>query len=118
MAQLVCMTAMLKCTSGDAPTALVVAGLTVLGETQPAANIMDNKPIANIVPFGTCKVLTSAASGVPTPCVPAIVTPWAPGSPTVPVRGLPALNNTSTCTCTVGGVISITSAGCTKEMVP
>jgi hypothetical protein len=35
----------------------------------------------------------------------------------VMVRGQPALNNSSTCTCTIGGVISITSPGTTKEGV-
>ena len=33
-----------------------------------AATVMDNMLAANIPPFGTCSVLTSAASGTPTPC--------------------------------------------------
>jgi hypothetical protein len=33
------------------------------------------------------------------------------------VRGAPALNSTSTCTCTIGGVISIANPGTTKESV-
>jgi hypothetical protein len=117
MAQLVTMSAQMTCTSGTAPSALIVTVPTVLGENKPVANIMDYIPIANIPPFGTCNVLTAAASGVPTPCVPAIAAPWAPGSPTVMVRNMPALNSTSKCTCTIGGMISITSPGSTKEMV-
>jgi hypothetical protein len=117
MAQLVTMGAQMQCTSGTAPSVLVVPVATVTGEVKPTANIMDNVPISNIPPFGTCNVLTAAASGVPTPCVPAIPAPWAPGSPTVMVRGMPALNSTSKCTCAIGGVISITNPGTTKETV-
>jgi len=117
MAQLVTMGAQMQCTSGTAPSVLVVAPPTVTGEVKPTANIMDNIPIANIPPFGTCNVLTAAAAGVPTPCVPAIPAPWAPGSPTVMVRGMPALNSTSKCVCAIGGSISILNPGTTKEMV-
>jgi hypothetical protein len=78
---------------------------------------MDYIPATNIPTFGTCSVLTAAASGVSTPCAPAIVAPWTPGSPTVTVRGQPALNNTSTCACTIGGAITITDPGTTKETV-
>lgn len=116
MAQLVTLGAQLVCTSGTAPSALIVAPPTVTGEMKPVANIMDHIPIANIPPFGTCNVLTAAAAGVPTPCVPA-TTPWTPGSPTVMVRNMPALNSTSKCVCSIGGSISITSPGSTKEMV-
>jgi len=116
MAQLVTMGAQLTCASGTAPSVLAVVAPTVTGEVKPTANIMDSVPMTNIMPFGTCNVLTAAASGVPTPCVPA-TTPWAPGSPTVMVRGQPALNNSSTCTCSIGGVISISMPGSTKESV-
>jgi hypothetical protein len=117
MAQLVSLSANMTCTCGSAPATLVVAPPTVTGESKPVANIMDYIPITNIPPFGTCTILTSAALGVPTPCVPAVVAPWTPGSPTVTVRGMPALNSTSKCICTIGGSISITSAGTTKETV-
>jgi hypothetical protein len=117
MAQLVAMSAMMTCTSGTAPSTLIVTVPTVTAEMKPAANIMDMVPIANIPPFGTCNVLTAAAAGVPTPCVPAIAGPWTPGSPTVTLRGMPALNSTSKCTCSIGGSISITNPGTTKESV-
>ncbi|MBL8848435.1 MAG: DUF4280 domain-containing protein [Planctomycetaceae bacterium] len=117
MAQLVAMSAMMACTSGTAPSTLVVVVPTVTAESKPAANIMDHVPMMNIMPFGTCNVLTAAALGVPTPCVPAVVAPWAPGSATVTLRGMPALNNTSKCACVIGGAISITNPGTTKESV-
>jgi Domain of unknown function (DUF4280) len=117
MAQLVAMSAQLQCTSGTAPSVLAVLVPTVTSEMKATANILDNIPMANIPPFGTCNVLTAAALGVPTPCVPAIPAPWAPGSATVTVRGMPALNNTSKCVCAIGGSISITNAGTTKETV-
>lgn len=117
MAQLVATSAMMACTSGTAPSALMVVVPLVTAESKPAANIMDHVPMMNIMPFGTCNVLTAAALGVPTPCVPAVVAPWAPGSPTVTLRGMPALNSTSKCVCVIGGSISITNPGTTKETV-
>ncbi|MEI7866778.1 MAG: DUF4280 domain-containing protein [Candidatus Methylumidiphilus sp.] len=93
----------------------------------PAANIMDNVPMVNILPFGMCTSLanptvasaTSAAMGVltPMPCVPATAAPWAPGSPTVMLGNMPALNSTSTLMCTWAGVISITVPGQATEMI-
>jgi hypothetical protein len=118
MAQLVSLGATLVCAAGTSPSALVVVPPTVTAEKKPAANILDFVPMVNIMPFGTCNILTAAASGVPTPCVPAPVAPWSPGSPTVLVRGAAALNNASVCNCGIGGVISITFAGTTTEMVP
>lgn len=117
MAQLVSLSAMMQCTCGSAPSNLIVTPPTVVGESKPVANIMDHLPIANIPPFGTCTILTAAAAGVPTPCVPATAAPWAPGSPTVMVRNMPALNSTSKCLCAIGGSISITNPGTTKETV-
>jgi hypothetical protein len=117
MAQLVTMGAQLQCAQGTAPSVLAVVVPTVTGEVKPTANIMDSVPMTNIMPFGTCNVLTAAAAGVPTPCVPATAGPWSPGSPTVTVRGQPALNSSSSCSCTIGGMISITNPGTTKESV-
>lgn len=87
----------------------------------PDANIMDNKPLVNILPFGMCSspanpavaAATAAALGVltPMPCTPATVAPWAPGSPTVMIANMPALNNTCTLNCMWGGVITFTQAG-------
>jgi len=87
------------------PTTMTTEGM------QPPATIMDYVPVTNIPSFGNCKVLTAAASGVPTPCVPATVAPWTPGSSTVMIGNKPALHDGCKLTCTVGGMISITVAG-------
>jgi hypothetical protein len=121
--------AVLQCSFGAAPSSLVVSPKrTVLDAYQLAANIMDNIPMVNIMPFGMCSSLanptvasaTSAALGVltPMPCVPNTVAPWFPGSPTVLIDYAPALNDTSKCLCTWGGVISITSPGQTTTDIP
>ncbi len=104
--------AMISCAQGASSTPLTVLPTSqpMVG-MQPAASIMDNVPMVNIMPFGTCKVLTAAASGVPTPCVPATAAPWAPGSPTVMVGNKPALHDGCKLVCSVGGVISVTNPG-------
>jgi hypothetical protein len=94
----------------------------------PAATIMDHIPIVNIPPFGMCTSLsnptvasaTTAAGGVltPMPCVPVTPAPWAPGSPTLAIGNLPALNNTSKCICTWAGIISLLTAGQFTETIP
>lgn len=96
--------------------------------SMPIANIMDNKPMVNILPFGMCQSManptvasaTAAAFGVltPMPCVPVTAAPWAPGSPTVLVANMPALNNTSKCMCNWGGVISVAVPGQVTIQVP
>ncbi len=127
MAQKVSLAAQLQCTMGMAPSVFMVVVPTVVDEFHPSANIMDNIPMTNILPFGMCKspanptvaAATAAALGVltPMPCIPVIPAPWAPGSPTVMLRNEPALNSTSKCMCAYGGVISITNPGTTKEMI-
>jgi hypothetical protein len=122
------MGATLMCSFGMAPSSLMVLPKNnTMTSYVPAANIMDNVPMVNILPFGMCTSLanptvasaTSAAMGVltPMPCVPATAAPWAPGSPTVMLGNMPALNNTSTLMCTWAGVISITVPGQATEMI-
>lgn len=129
MAMHVCNLAGTACTFGLAPSTLMVLPVNrVLTSSQPAATIMDNIPITNVVPFGMCSSIanpevasaTAAAMGVltPMPCIPVTPAPWAPGSPTVLEGGIPVLNNTSKLMCTWGGVISITEPGQVTEMVP
>jgi hypothetical protein len=122
MAQLVTTGAMMMCSFGLGPPATlnVLPASKVMCGT-PAANIMDNKPMAEIPTFGMCSSIanpevasaTAAALGVltPMPCIPNTVAPWAPGSPTVMIGNMPALNSTSKCMCMWGGVIQITFAG-------
>ena len=129
MAQHVCMGAMLMCSFGVAPSSLVVLPTNlVMTSGLPAATIMDSAPMVNIPPFGMCigpsnptvAAATAAALGVltPMPCIPVIPAPWAPGSPTVLIGGIPALNNTSQAMCAWGGVITITSPGQVTESIP
>lgn len=128
MPQQVVNSAQLTCTMGAAPSALVVLPVNrVMSGNQPAANIMDHKPMVNILPFGVCRSLafpataaaTSAAMGAltPMPCVPATMAPWTPGSPTVMVGNQPAVNNTCKLMCNWAGVIQVASPGQTTEMI-
>ena len=121
MPQLVTAGAVMMCSFGVAPSSLVVLPTNKTMATTPAANIMDYIPMTNIMTFGMCMSIanpvvasaTAAALGVltPMPCIPATAAPWAPGSPTVMIGMMPALNSTSKCMCTWGGVISITYPG-------
>ncbi len=121
MPQLVVSGAMLTCPFGMAPSSLNVLPINRTLCGTPAANIMDQKPFVNIPPFGMCMSLanpavasaTAAAMGVltPMPCTPVVPGPWAPGSPTVLIGNMPALNNTCMCNCAYGGVISIAYPG-------
>jgi hypothetical protein len=121
--------AILKCSMGMAPGTLVVLPVNmVLDGNQPAANIMDHIPMVNILPFGMCQSLanpmvaaaTAAAMGVltPMPCLPNTSAPWVPGSPTVLLANMPALNDTSKCMCLWAGVIEVTNPGQTTTDIP
>ena len=122
MGQQVCMGAQMQCTFGAAPSNLVVLPKNrVTTNYMPDANIMDQIPMMNILPFGMCSsaanpavaAATAAALGVltPMPCIPVIPGPWTPGNPTVLIANMPIVNNTSKCFCAFGGVISIINPG-------
>ena len=122
MAVLVVDGAIVACTFGAAPSALAALPANpTRGSNGAAATIMDFAPMVNIQPFGICSspanpqviAATSAAAGVftPQPCVPATVSPWVPGSPTVTIAGQPALDNACICNCLWAGVISVISPG-------
>lgn len=117
----VCAGAMLQCSFGNAPSNMMVLPNNAVMTKTPIANIMDNKPMVNILPFGMCSSLanplvaaaTAAALGVltPQPCIPVTTAPWAPGSVTVLIKNMPALNNSSKLMCAYGGIISINNPG-------
>jgi hypothetical protein len=117
----VCMGATMCCSFGMAPSSLVVLPANKVVGATPAANIMDNKPVVNIPPFGMCTSManptvaaaTAAALGVltPMPCVPATAAPWVPGVPTVMIGNMPALDSNSKLLCNWGGVIQIVAPG-------
>lgn len=128
MGQSVCGGAMLKCSFGLAPGSFMVLPLNRVKTAMPIANIMDNKPFVNIMPFGMCQspsnptvaAATAAAMGVltPMPCIPVTTAPWMPGSPTVLIANMPALNNSSKLMCMWGGIIEVTGAGQSTINVP
>ena len=118
----------IQCSFGAAPMPLGVLPINRTLAPTPAANVMDNKPFVNVVPFGVCSspanpqviAATAAALGVltPMPCLPVIVSPWLPGSPTVLIGNLPAVNSASTCMCSWGGVVSVLVPSAFQTLVP
>lgn len=129
MGQHVCMGAMMQCSFGVAPSSLVVLPANrTMTAPGPLGNIMDNKPMANVPPFGMCQSLanpmvaaaTAAAMGVltPMPCIPNTPAPWIVGAPTVLLANMPALNNSSKLMCMWAGVIQISFAGQVTVQVP
>jgi len=125
----VCMGATLQCSFGAAPSSLSVLPVAgVVTSNVPGATIMDNKPFVNILPFGTCNSMsnpmvaaaTAAAAGAftPMPCIPVTAAPWAPGSPTVLLGNMPALQDSSKLACNWGGVIQVVVPGQFTSMVP
>jgi hypothetical protein len=118
----------LQCSFGAAPVPLAVLPVNRVMAGAPAATVMDHVPLVNVMPFGVCKCVanptvaaaTAAALGVltPMPCVPATVAPWAPGSPTVMIGGMPALQNASKLMCMWGGVITVVAPAQVTTMVP
>ena len=129
MPQQVCNGAQLMCSMGSAPSALGVLPVSrVLTSNQPAANIMDHKPMVNIKPFGMCRSLanpsvaaaTAANKGVltPMPCIPNTPSPWVPGVPTVLVGNQPAVDNTCKVICMWAGSISVVMPGQFTHQIP
>ncbi|KUR72070.1 DUF4280 domain-containing protein [Novosphingobium sp. FSW06-99] len=110
--------AILTCSFGALPVpfnVLPVNRVTACG--LPCGTILDNQPMVNVASFGLCTAptnpeviaLTAAALGTPTPapCIPALAAPWIPGTPTVTVGGIPALDTGCTLLCTWLGEITV-----------
>ena len=123
MPHFVCNGAKLKCSMGDQQSDMKVMHpvkpVNLHGECM--ANIMDNKPMMNIMPFGQCQSLanpavaaaTAANYGVlrPMPCIPNTTSPWMSGKAKVLVKGQPALMNNDKLMCMWAGVIEIIDEG-------
>ena len=115
------MTGVQTCALPISPGTLNVLPLNRVLSGAPAANIMDHVPMMNILPFGMCQSLanpmvaaaTAAAMGAltPMPCIPVTSAPWVPGSPTVQIANMPALNDGSKLMCNWAGVIEISMPG-------
>lgn len=115
----VCTGATLQCNYGMAPSMLLVADpQRPMVNGAFLANIMDNVPLVNILPFGMCLskhnpmvvAATEAANGVLTPqsCIPTIAEPWRPAGEQL-VGNRPALTEASRLNCLMGGQITIKS---------
>ena len=117
--QLVNSTSQIQCMWGSAPMPLTVlpTGTVVTAVNMLAANVSAIVPMTNIPAFGQCMSMTNpanatfATTGVYAPCVPAVAAPWTPGCTVLKINGLPALNSTNTCICTLGaGTIRVVTS--------
>ena len=121
----------MKCTMAMPPgtSSLVVLPIhRTMTNQQPDANILDCKPMVNIMPFGMCMspsnpqvaAATAAAMGVltPQPCIPCTPGPWIKGAPTVILDSAPTLDNVSQLMCLWAGQITFVMAGELTVNVP
>lgn len=128
MALQCCTGAQMGCSMGTAPASFSATSRPTTTSGVPVGNISDHVPMMHIAPFGLCQspanpmvaAATAAASGTltPQPCIPATASPWSPGSPTVFIGGMPALNNSATLSCMWSGTISFADAGQVAVTVP
>ncbi len=119
MGLFVCNGAQLSCSFGAAPSPMVVLPQSKVMTSTPAANIMDNKPLVNILPFGVCTSPANPATyggTIKVPCVPVTAAPWVPGKPKVLIGGMPAIDNTCKLMCSYLGVIQVVSPGQVKSI--
>lgn len=96
------------CMFGKVPLPLISSQVNVSAANVPSLNIMD-------VPkgsFGLCNSGTNPATKNPlgtAPCTPTLLPPmWLPGAPKVLIGNAPALTDSSTLTCALGGPYCIT----------
>ena len=118
MPNLVCTGATLQCSFGTTPAAFAASGAQVSAGS--AAGVVTDVAAANVPPFGMCTSLsnpqvataTTAAEGTltPQPCQP-VLSPWSPGSAQVTIGEVGALDDSSQCSCTWGGVVTVSDAG-------
>lgn len=98
--------AILKCSSGAAPSPLnatTAPGVQI--NNQPIATIKDNLSGVNVMPFGLCAITGNA-------CVPVTPMPWQPGEVHILLSSpFPILSSECTLMCSVGGLIQIVVPG-------
>ena len=124
MGNLVCTGAGLQCSFGTTPATFTASGTETTAGT--AAGVVTDVAAANIATFGMCMSMsnpqvaaaTAAAQTVltPQPCQP-VLSPWSPGSAQVTVGGTSALDDSSQCSCTWGGAVTVSDAGQTSVTV-
>lgn len=121
--------AKLSCSFGSSSSSFqATAASACQSSRQQAGVINDHLSMVNIRPFGRCSCLgnpvvaaaTAANKGKlsPQPCIPATVTPWVPGSPTILFRSMPALNDKSILSCMWGGIVRVDDAGQGTQLIP
>jgi Domain of unknown function (DUF4280) len=118
MPNLVCTGATIQCSFGTTPATFSASGTQA--STGSAAGVVTDVAPANVPPFGMCMSLsnpqvasaTTAAFGTltPQPCQP-VLSPWSPGSALVTIGEVSALDDSSQCNCTWGGVVTVSDAG-------
>lgn len=116
MPNLVCTGATLQCSMGTTPANFAASGVQTSAGSP--VGVVTDVTAANVPPFGMCMSLanpqvaaTTAAAQVftPQPCLPVLVSPWAPGSAQVTISEVSALDDASQCTCTWDGVVTVSS---------
>lgn len=111
----VCTGANLQCSLGTAPSTFSASGTEVQATT--AAGVVTDISPSNVPPFALCtspaNPAVAGAMGAPQPCVP-VLTPWTPGSASVTIGGVAALDDSSQCSCAWGGAVTVSSAGQTS----
>ena len=118
MPDLVCTGATLQCSFGTTPATFAASGNKVSANSP--VGVVTDVASANVPPFGMCMSLsnpqvasaTAAAAGTltPQPCQP-VLSPWSPGSARVTIGDVAALDDSSECICTWGGVVTVSAAG-------
>ncbi len=118
MPNLVCTGATLQCSFGTTPSTFAASGIQTSAGSP--VGVVTDVEVANVPPFGMCMSLSNpqvasatAAAEVltPQPCLPVLVSPWSPGSAQVTINEVSALDDSSQCTCTWGGVVTVSAAG-------
>lgn len=92
----VVMGATLQCTTGAAPSQLVVDPLPVIAGDMPVATIIDGVGGVNILPFGVCELIGE--------CFPATVA-WIPEDPTMLIDFIPIVTQACICPCLIGAAV-------------
>ncbi|WP_046245303.1 DUF4280 domain-containing protein [Hymenobacter terrenus] len=100
----VCDGATLKCSQGSKPGKLRVLAKRPTVGGKPGSNITDNTPMANVTPFGVCKITNKA-------CVMPSLAGWEEYFRNTRLGGAPALLECCTNRCGMGGEITVSRHG-------
>jgi len=112
MPNLVCTGATLQCSMGTTPATFAASGIQTSAGSP--VGVVTDVTAANVPPFGMCVSPSNpqvASAHSPQPCLPVLVSPWSPGSAQVTISEVSALDDSSECACTWGGVVTMSAAG-------